>query len=101
VSTLDMLKTLPAVSSSHTNADGWARLGELPAEMLLIVTTLPGRALPHLSGPYEIFPGEERIEEIVVPEPARVTVSLDRGEERLEVFASSATLAPVEGALWP
>jgi hypothetical protein len=101
VRTLDALKSLPMIASAQADADGWARLGELPDEPLAIVTTVAGQSLPHLSGPYQIFSGEERIEEIVLQRPARVTLSLDRGDEKLEVLASSATLVPAERGLWP
>lgn len=76
------------LDSGVTDASGWARLAGLPQERLVFLLHGPGRRHPQVSEPYELTVGEETvIDDLVLPTPASVAVTLSMPENVREALA--------------
>jgi hypothetical protein len=82
-----------ALAQTMTDASGWARLTGLPEDRVVFLLQGRGRKHPHTSEPYELVGGEETvIDDLVVPEPANVHVTLSVPES----FADALELSAIE-----
>lgn len=108
--TADVLKDvrdLKALSSLDTDtpkisdAEGWIRLSVPPGkwhQLLILRDTSP---LPHLTQPFVLDTGEERVEQVTLDEPGQLSLSIQRDDTTANVHAAAAMLRPAETSPWP
>jgi len=92
-----------AIASGVTDASGWARLEGLPEEKVVFLLRAQGRALPQITEPYALKPGEETVlDDVTLEVPSTLFVNVvipDALRDAVQLFA--AELTPAGHSHWP
>jgi hypothetical protein len=92
-----------ALSTTVTDAAGWARFSGLPQERIIFLLRAPGRSHPQVTEPYAFRPGEETLlDDFLLEVPANVFVTVSMAEHlKQAVELNEVEIRPRAHNHWP